>query len=246
MLFDSTTGGQNELITSGFASPPSAIPPLDGTIMDSGFSPDVLIFANYYSGTLYVDHYTLPTGRLGNKRYTGYSNVGGGDATLLSGSNPYGMALALNNTNTAGVTASSAAGAATATSGLEGLLPYEDLDLDPVADSVKVLIMMVRGDGEVGNQLLPGLGGGHSDLGYTPDLTGIAGQQYVEVSLAIQGDYDVDRDVDLTDYSWFDDCLTGPDPAAPPTTPCEVFDFNQDADVDLGDYRSFTEAILDY
>ncbi len=246
MLFDSRTGGQNELITAGFSSPPSAIPPLDGTVLDAGFAPDVLIFANYYSGQLYVDRYTLPTGSLGSKRYIGSTSVGSGQATLTGGSNTYGMALALDNSNALGVTASSGSGAVSATSGLEGELPYGDLNLDPAAESVKVLVMMVYGDGDVGNQLLPGLGGGQGELGAAPNFTTVPGQQYVEVSLAIPSDYDGDRTVDLTDYESFVDCVTGPASTGPLGVGCDVFDFEPDLDVDLTDYGRFQEALPFY
>jgi alpha-amylase len=246
MLFDSTAGGQGTLITSGFDTPPSAIPPLDGTVVDGGFAPDVLIFGNYYSGQFYVDRYTLPTGTLGDKRYIGSVTVGTGEGLLTGGSNTYGMQLAVDNSNTAGVTGSDATGAATATSGLEGLLPYEDLNLDPAAETVKVLIMMVYGDGTVGNQLLPGLGGGYGELGPTPDLTDVPGQQFADVSLALPGDYNGDREVDLDDFAYFGGCLTGPAPSAPPGAECGAFDFDADTDVDLVDYGYFQEALITY
>ncbi|MHC4091093.1 MAG: alpha-amylase family glycosyl hydrolase, partial [Planctomycetota bacterium] len=246
LLFDTVPGGQNALITSGFPTPPNAIPSLDGTTMDAGFEPDILLFVNAWSGQFYADRFTLPTGSLGVKRYVGGADIGVADGTLSGGSNPYGMKLGLDNSNTAGVTDTDASGAATATSGLEGLLPYEDVNLDPASESVKVMVMMVRPTGEVGNQLLPGLGGGYANLGFSPDLNDIPGQQFAEVSLLIAGDYDGDRDVDLGDYSFFDDCLTGPDPAGPLTPGCEAFDFDTDVDVDLTDYGEFCRALVTY
>jgi hypothetical protein len=246
LLFDTMPGGQNTLNTGGFPSPPSAIPILDGTVLDAGFAPDVLIFANAYAAQLYVDRYTMPTSGLGEKRYVGTSAIDSGDGNLNGGNDFYGMELALNNSNTAGVTDTDTAGAATATSGLEGILPYEDLSLDPAADSVKVAVMMVRPNGEVGNQFLPGLGGGQGNLGIAPDLTDFPGDQYAEVSLTIPGDYDGDRDVDLTDFTFFRGCLVGPDGGIALGSGCEAFDFDGDIDVDLVDFSSFQVTLVEY
>jgi len=54
-------------------------------------------------------------------------------------------------------------------------------------------------------------------------------------------DYDADGEVDLADYAYFPDCMTGPD-AGPPTTACDIFDFDRDDDVDLDDFARFQEA----
>ena len=97
---------------------------------------------------------------LGDKRYIGAGTVASGSGTLTGGSNPYDLQMAIDNSNTAGVTDVDADDAASATSGVEGLVPYEEISLDPSADSVKVLVLMQQVDGDVSNQLLPGLGGG--------------------------------------------------------------------------------------
>jgi hypothetical protein len=124
ILVDSVPGqGQQILSTANFPSPPSAVPNLDAIEMDAGFAPDVLIYANASGGTLYVDRYTLPTFGNGQKRYIGNSAVGSSEAALNGGNNPNGMMLTLDNSNTAGVNGVSGAGAETATTGLEGLLP---------------------------------------------------------------------------------------------------------------------------
>ena len=245
MLFDTGPGGQNTLVLDGVTTPPNAPPALDGTTLDAGFSPDVMLFVNAWSGNLYVDHYELPTGTLGAKRFIGAGTVGSGAAELTGGSNPYGMQLALDNSNTAGVTASSADEAATATSGLEGLLPYADLDLDPAAESVSIMVFILRSSGEVGNQTLPGLGGGYDNPGFAPDFADYPGLQYVTVSMQLPGDADGDHDVDLEDYTEFAACMTGPD-AGPPATGCGLFDFDSDNDVDLEDYRAFKAALAEY
>ncbi|MFQ5492065.1 MAG: alpha-amylase family glycosyl hydrolase, partial [Phycisphaerae bacterium] len=118
ILFDSDpVQGQSQLQTAGMPTPPSAIPPLDGTTFDTGFDPEILIFANAFGGQLFVDRYTLDSAGGGQKRYVGMSVVDSGAAPLSGGSNPNGMELAMNNTNTAGVTDINASGAASASSG---------------------------------------------------------------------------------------------------------------------------------
>ncbi len=55
------------------------------------------------------------------------------------------------------------------------------------------------------------------------------------------GDYDCDRIVDLTDFSHWIDCITGPH-GEPYTDDCEPFDFDYDGDVDLRDLGGFQNA----
>ncbi len=66
-----------------------------------------------------------------------------------------------------------------------------------------------------------------------------------EVNFAIgpwpAGDYDVDGDVDVTDYVRFSDCMTGPD-AGPIAAGCDLFDFDADGDVDTEDFQTFQSA----
>ncbi len=65
---------------------------------------------------------------------------------------------------------------------------------------------------------------------------------------AEKGDWDIDGDIDVSDYAVFSDCMAGPGTApspTPPTTPSdclEVFDFDTDADVDLRDADSFAQS----
>jgi hypothetical protein len=54
----------------------------------------------------------------------------------------------------------------------------------------------------------------------------------------LPGDYDENGVVDLADFVYFPECMTGPD-AGPPTTECEVFDSDTDEDVDLVDFAAF-------
>ena len=59
------------------------------------------------------------------------------------------------------------------------------------------------------------------------------------------GDFDVDGDVDLDDYTALADCLAGPDETPTPSAAecvdacLAAFDVNDDADVDLADFAGF-------
>ncbi|MBI5835941.1 MAG: DUF3459 domain-containing protein [Candidatus Eisenbacteria bacterium] len=186
LLLDTRAGGQNTLRTSAFTAPPSGLAELDGLTLDPGFQPDALLWINAWSGNLYVDHYTLATAGGGTKRYMGAALVNSLDGALSGGDNPAGMAVALNDSNTAGVTAASATAAASASLGWEMLLPYADLFLSGPGPDVGVMAMLVRPDGTVGNQFLPGLGGGYGLLGRTPlNLAGVAGPQFAVISTSL-------------------------------------------------------------
>ena len=240
VFFDTVAGGQNTLDTATFSTPPGGIPQIDGMVLDSGFSPDRIVFVNAFGGTIYVDLYTLDTAGGGNKRYIGAGTVNDLDGFLNGGSNPAGMLVALNNTNTAGVTGTDASGAGSAMSGFEMALPFDDLGIAAAEGTVKAMAMLLRSNGDVGNQFLPGLGGGYDNLGLVPlNLNDIPSQQYALISLArLPGDWDGDGDVDHADYVQFAACLKGPaDGALGPG--CNAFDFDTDQDVDLDDFAEF-------
>jgi hypothetical protein len=241
MLFvDSVAGGQNVLDTDSFSTPPGTLPAIDGMILNAGFSPDVVVHVNAWDGTIYVDHYTLDTGGGGTKRYIGSGTVDDLDGFLSGGDNPNGMLLALNNSNAAGVTDTDASQAGTATSGFEGELPFDDLLIGGETETIKLMATIVRSSGEVGNQFLPGLGGGYDNLGFVPlDLNDVPGNQFTLFSLVdLPGDWDRDGDVDLDDYEFFAECTTGPN-AGPLGPGCNRFDFDTDTDVDAKDFAGF-------
>jgi glycosidase len=244
MFFDTQAGGQTTLSTSGFATPPNNLPNIHGMQLDAGFAPDYVIFANAFGGSIYVDHYTLATGGNGTKRYLGSGTVGDGDGFLNGSNNTNAMEVALHNGNLFGVTAGSAAGAATAVSGFELDIAFADLGLTEDSTTMRVMAMIVRSNGEVGNQFLPGLGGGYANLGQVPlSLESIPGPQYLTIALEhAPGDWNGDGTVDLADYAGLSACLTGPGPTA--LAPgCPSFDFAGDVDVDLEDVAEFQRAM---
>jgi alpha-amylase len=240
LLVDSRPGGQLTLDTASFPQPPSGIPQIDGLTLDFGFEADFIVFVNAYSGTVYVDLYELDTFGGGIKRYVGNGTVGDGDGFLAGGSNPNGMLVALDNSNTAGVTDFDASQAGTATTGFEMSIPFADVGIDAPTGTVRLFAMLLWNDGYVGNQFLPPLGGGLGNLGYTPvDLNDIPTQQYVSVALAaLPGDWNGDGAVDFADYAALVPCLTGPD-GGPLGPGCNFFDFDSDVDLDLHDLAAF-------
>lgn len=240
LFVDSRTGGQNTLDTAGFPPPPGGMPGLDGLTFDTGFAPDFAIYANSPGGTLYVDLYELDAAGGGTKRYIGNGTVNDGDAFLNGGNNPNGMLVALDNTNTAGITDVDVTPAATATTGFEMDLPYADLGLASQSGTIKVLAVLVYGDGELGNQFLPGLGGGFTNLGATPlDLAAYPGRQYATVALdRLPGDWNNNGVLDGDDFAALLSCQTAPDAGALGPG-CTLFDFDTDEDVDLVNLAEF-------
>lgn len=186
LFFDVASGGQDPLSTSSFPVPPYGPSSLTGLGMDAGFAPDVLLWVNFYGGTQYVDLYTLATGGGGTHRYLGASPVNGGGLALSGGGNANGLLAAYCDSNTAGVTSSSAAGAASATFGFEAFVPWEDLGLGGPGADLRVMAAIVRGDGYFGNQVLPPAGTGTANLGVPPfSFAAVPGPQFATVSTAL-------------------------------------------------------------
>ena len=189
LLFDSGGGGQGTLRTATFGSPPSGVPQLDGLVMDAGFEPGVMLWMNGWGGTLYVDRFELGPSGGGSKRYVGSSLLNSGASDLSGGANTNGMQAAFDDGNTLGVTATEASGAATATRGLEALLPWADLGASGPGGTLRMMAMIVRPDGSIGNQFLPGLGAGHSNLGLAPlSLRDVPDTQYAVLSTTLAGE----------------------------------------------------------
>ncbi len=242
LLLDTVAGGQNVLNLSGYSPPPSGPNHLTGTQLDSGFSPDHMIYLNTASGNVYVDQFVLLTGGGTVKTYRGAGTVNDGDGDLTGGDNPNGMQAAMNNTNALGVTGTDASQAATATSGFDLLIPYADVGISGLTGgTIRVAAFIIRSNGEVSNQWLPGLGGGYANLGTTPNMSGIPGNQFAAVSLVLLGDANLSGGVDLSDVGSLTDVLLGLD-----TNPARVAasDVNCDGSVDGGDIEAFVELVL--
>lgn len=184
LCFDTGPGGQNELDLANIDPPPSGPRELTGLRFDAGFAPDLVYFVNSFGSTYWVDRFTLRSTGGADRVYRGSGTVGLGSGFLGGGDNPEGVQLALDNTNTAGVTESDASGAGTATTGFEFFLPFAELGLSTTETSLLgISVFLARQSGEVGNQWLPGLGGGYGSLGFAPDLGAVPGEQHIFLGL---------------------------------------------------------------
>ncbi len=183
ILFDTRSGGQNVLDLSNLSPPPAGPDLLTGLRLDSGFEPDQMVFANAWAGTIYIDQYVLVTGGGAVKTYRGQGTVNSGNGLLTGGVNPNEMRVALDNSNTGGVTDTSVDQAATAVSGFEIYLPLADLDLTVgQVTGVKVVAFLLESDGQVSNQWLPPVTDITGSLGSEPDLSGYPGDQFALLS----------------------------------------------------------------
>lgn len=200
-------GGANIINTSNQSAPPGGLPQISGTTMDAGFAPDHLFFINFAGGSIYTDQLAL-TPSTSIKTYRGAGTINSGVGTLSGGTNPGGLLVAMDNANTSGVTGSSVAGAALATTGLEVRIPYSDLGLPAAATlragaTVRIGMGLVRTNGQWSNQWLPGVPFGTGDLGLDPNLNAYAGAQFVTITLPPAGDLNGDGVATIEDlYAW--------------------------------------------
>ena len=207
LLVDAGAGGQNVLDFTGATPPPGGPDQLTGLDLDAGFEPEKMMFVNAFNGNLYTDWFTLLNDGGISKVYRGNGAVNAGNGFLSGGTNPNGLEVALDNSNTAGVTGVSAAAAATATTGFEIYLPFADIGLSSGAEGpIGLAAFLMKSDGTVSNQWLPGIGGGTTNLGIAPNMTTIAGTQYAVVTktpppIACAGDIDGDSDTDIFDFA---------------------------------------------
>ncbi len=240
MLFDTRAGGQSTLSLGGFSPPPGGPEYLTGLQFDAGFEPDYMLFVNGSGSTYWVDQLELVTTGGALKTYRGSGAVNSGLGLLNGGTNPYGMELALNNTNIAGVTDVDASLASTATTGVEAKIPYADISVN--VESVTTIgfaVYLMRSDGEISNQWLPGLGGEYDNLGIAPiNLNAIEGEQYASIVLDRPfGDWDGDGVFTSADHYFFAECLGGPGVLSSEPG-CYIFDSDLDLDVDLADFAA--------
>lgn len=235
LFVDSVAGGQNVVNTGGLSSPPSGLPDLNGMRFDAGFAPDRGLYINASGGNLYVDALVLPTSGSVTKTYRGVGGVNTGAGLLAPGTNPNGVQVAWNNGNIAGVTDASAAGAASAVSGLEVFLPYAELGISGAScQTLQISAMLVKTDGTVANQVLPGVSSSvTTDLGASVNFTSRAGTQHASFQLPGIADVNDDGTLDLADYFLFLTAFDNSDMLA---------DVNGDTAVDLGDFFDFLNA----
>ncbi|MGD0061195.1 MAG: PEP-CTERM sorting domain-containing protein [Verrucomicrobiia bacterium] len=151
---------------------------MNGSTFSPGFNANYMIDANDYgpNGAMYVDGFSLPNGGVASQAYLGSITMGAAGffpATTFAN----GLSLALVNTNIAGVTGSSVAGASAVGVGMELAIP---LSLIGNPSGAVMVMADVNGgsDGYLSNQFLPGLPNGTGNLGGGGPYTGGSGSQF--------------------------------------------------------------------
>jgi hypothetical protein len=106
-IFLQTGGGGMNTMTNLYNPNQSNINNMKGLKFGAGFAPNYLLMVNDFAGTLYADYVQLwpggtnGTGSATNAYYLGASTPTNG--TLQTGSNPFGIQIAINESNTNGV-----------------------------------------------------------------------------------------------------------------------------------------------
>ncbi|MCC6320038.1 MAG: hypothetical protein IT438_01210 [Phycisphaerales bacterium] len=198
LLIDSSgaiAAGQSVLNTTGLGPPPGGIVELSGLTLDAGFTPEHLFFINCASGSIFVDQAALPASGSPSKTYRGRGSQNNASGTLSGGTNPNNLYVAMDNRNSSGVTGSSAANAAAATTGFEMLIPWTDIGQPATRGAracapIRVCALIAGTDGTVSNQLLPPAPASQTaNLGLTPNFAALAGSQFVSITLPPAADF---------------------------------------------------------
>ncbi|MEM6798677.1 MAG: hypothetical protein AAF589_04115 [Planctomycetota bacterium] len=177
LFFDTGAGGQNTL--DGSTGGP--FPSFSGTVFDAGFDAD---YALLFNGGNAGPEYFLDFAAIG-----GASSFLGGSGSgnqILNGSN--GIIVGFDQSNVAGVTSSSAAGAAGVTTGFEFQIPLSVIG-SPTGSIDVAGFIAGSGGGFVSSQVIGGGFGVVSDnsnhAGNSPDFTQVAGNQFVTVNAVV-------------------------------------------------------------
>jgi hypothetical protein len=144
--------------------------------------------------------------------------------------------LSINNSNIAGVTGTSAAGAELVTTGLEIQVSLWELGWDGVSPIKLAGFVNNGGHNFLSNQVIGGLPDGSGNLGEPRviDFNNIDGNQYITLNVSpCSGDFNADGTVDFFDYLDFVARFSANDTRA---------DFNRDGPIDFFDYLDFVAA----
>jgi len=236
LFVDTGTPGLNVIDTSAVTPPPYGLRELTGTVLDAGFNPKFLYFINGYGGNIYVDQvYFNPVGA-GIKSYVGQGVQGSGVGTLAGSAGIAPIQVALDNTNTAGVSQSSASGASTATKGFEIFLPYTALEIGSSGapcQQIGLFAALVYPSGAIERQTLPPSPSGAGTLGIAPAFPSLGGVQHVFITLRNRADFNNDGFLDFTDFDAFVQSFEAGTAAT---------DFNEDGFLDFTDFDAFVAA----
>jgi hypothetical protein len=182
IFIDSKAGGQNQLRGDNPNVDFNGLNRMAGLRFDAGFEADYWLSSTCGGSSfgLFNNYAELLTNGGGNGYYLGGSN-GQNGGVLGGGTNPNNIMVALNNSNTAGVTSGSAAGAAAVTTGLEYAIPLAALG-NPTGPFNVAVFVNGGGHDYVSNQVLGGAGGA-GNLGEPSrlDFNNIAGNQFFAV-----------------------------------------------------------------
>jgi hypothetical protein len=177
IFLDNGGGGQNT-ITGGASLPGN----YTGMKFDTGFSAThwISITCGGNFG-MFVDGGNLLTNTGG---YLGGNDGQSGGVLGLGGNNTLGLAVALDNSNVLGVTSGSAAGALSATTGIEVQIPWASLGLAPGSTFKAMGFINGSNHDFVSNQLLGSLASGTGNLGGNVggiDFSALDGDQFFVV-----------------------------------------------------------------
>ncbi len=196
VFFDTVAGGQNVLRGDN--------PNVDGNGLnrmgaifgtglrfDSGFTADryLTVTCGGAPPAIYASFSEVLTAGGGSGGYLGTTGFGG-PGTLSGGSNPFGIMVAINNSNNAGVIAgigaANPAQAQAVTTGIELAIPLTALGIPNASGTIKVCAF-VNGSSHdfVSNQVLGPAPAGTSNLGEPTfvNFASIAGDQFVSVDV---------------------------------------------------------------
>ncbi|MCS7300659.1 MAG: PEP-CTERM sorting domain-containing protein [Fimbriimonadales bacterium] len=191
IFFDTVAGGQNRLrgdnpnVDFGGLNRMGDNGSGNGLRFDSGFEADYWIGitggGNPYE--LFANWAQLLTNGGGPGYYLGKTGAAS-DGTLSGGNNPNGIRVTINNSNTGGVTSTTAdpVAAASVATGVELAIPFAAIGI--TAPTVIKISAFINGAGHdfVSNQVLGGIGGG-GNLGEPRNVNfaSIPGDQYFSV-----------------------------------------------------------------
>ena len=191
LFVDSKPGGQNQLRADNPNVGLGYLRAMAGLTFDLGFDPDYSLSFNGYGGPGYAPYILVassvetPTGGGGAGYYLG-QGLAGGPGTLTGGTNPYGVLVTINNSNTAGVgTGCAAASGSGVTTGIEWSIPLAAIG-NPTG-CIKVCALVTNGSYDhLPNQVLGPLPPGtcHPGAVWTVNFASIPGSQYFTVCSA--------------------------------------------------------------
>lgn len=175
VFVDSISGGQNVIdgSTTDTSSGGGLINDYNGLTFDAGFEADFMLVYNGGNDPIEAFSDFVSIGDTGS--FVGGSGAGN---TVINGSGAFaGLGIDLNNSNILGVTDAATVGSDLVTTGVEFVVPVSLIG-DPTGE-VKITAF-VAGGGFLSNQITGGAAGG-ANLGNSPDLSAVAGDQFVTV-----------------------------------------------------------------